>query len=198
MPLSRSTLGAGVGLALLCMAGRAHAAEGPPANDAKPAGERRWDASVRAGYGTVFTEGISYLGVGVGAALGRRVGAHLRLELVGLASFGSSERASNATITYRAEYSSFQLSAGAAYEIRLAAISLRPGFRAGGSLIEGHTRIGSVALHDLHMGAILGPSLAALAHIAKMELGFAGEAFFLPTRPAAPTAGVYAIAGVAF
>src|SRR4051812_5467238 len=67
---------------------------------------RGWDASLRGGYGRVFTDGLSYLDAGVGGALGYHVSSRLRLELSVLRSFGAEVRASNDVLAYRSSDSS--------------------------------------------------------------------------------------------
>ncbi|MDB4937260.1 MAG: hypothetical protein JWP87_4232 [Labilithrix sp.] len=157
------------------------------------------NVSLRGGYGTVWSSGVNYLNDGFGASIGHRFGLHLRVEVVALWSYGASVTAANSTIAYRSAYSSTQGSVGVGYEWRFGALRLRPGARAGAIVTDGYTRVGTATMHDHHWLPIIGPSVEAVVLVARrIELGVVGEAFFVPTWIAAPAAGVYGVAGVAF
>jgi hypothetical protein len=190
MPSLTRLVAPAVLLAGLAAGRTAHAEEVPR--------EPPWDISLRAGYGTVFTSGVSYLNTGFGVSVGHTLGPHFRLEAVGLSSSGEGVRAENASIAYRSIYSSFRASLSLSYEARLGPVRLRPGIGAGVSVIDGHTTIGTTTLRDVHWAAIVGPVLESVVRVGHFEIGVAGEAFFVPGWPAAPTVGTYGIAGIVF
>lgn len=171
----------------LTTAGRARAAEPEP-----------WDASLRAGYAGAWTTGVSSLGVGAGASAGYVFPFRLRLEVVAVWSAGDVDAAGNGAVTYRASYSSLRGTAGAAYEIPIGPLRLRPGAQTGLTFIYGYTRVGSAKIRDGEPRYIVGPALAAVVRLGRYDVGVAAEAFFLPSWVAAPSAGVYALTGVRF
>ena len=160
--------------------------------------EDRWDASLRAGYAAAWTTGVSSLGVGLGGSAGYVFPARLRLEVVAVWSAGDTDGAGNGVITYRSSYSSLRGTAGAAYEIPIGPVRLRPGLQTGVTLIYGFTRVGPTKIRDGEPRFIVGPALAAVVRLDRYDLGIAAEAFFLPSWVAAPSAGIYALSGVRF
>ena len=158
----------------------------------------RWDASLRAGYAAAWTTGVSSLGVGLGASAGYVFPARIRLEVVAVWSAGDTDGAGNGVITYRSSYSSLRGTAGAAYEIPIGPVRLRPGLQAGATLIYGFTRVGPAKIRDGEPRFIVGPALSAVVRLDRYDLGVAAEAFFLPSWVAAPSAGIYALSGLRF
>jgi hypothetical protein len=156
------------------------------------------DVSLRNGYGHVFTDGVSYLNTGFGLAIGHGLGRHFRVEVVGLWSSGAKERASNGTIRYQSAYSSVRGSLGMSYEARLGPVRLRPGLTGGVYVIDGYTQVGTAKQQDALWRPFFGPYLESVVLVGRFELGLACEAFYVPSWPAAPTAGVYGIAGLVF
>jgi hypothetical protein len=157
-----------------------------------------WDASLRAGYAAAWTTGVSSLGVGLGAAAGYVFPARIRLEVVAVWSAGDTDGAGNGVVTYRSSYSSLRGTAGAAYEIPIGPVRLRPGLQTGATLIYGFTRVGTAKIRDGEPRFIVGPALSAVVRFGRYDLGVAAEAFFLPSWVAAPSAGIYALTGVRF
>ena len=157
-----------------------------------------WDASLRAGYAAAWTTGVSSLGVGLGASAGYVFPARIRLEVVAVWSAGDTDGAGNGVITYRSSYSSLRGTAGAAYEIPIGPVRLRPGLQAGATLIYGFTRVGPAKIRDGEPRFIVGPALSAVVRLGRYDLGVAAEAFLLPSRVAAPSAGIYALSGLRF
>lgn len=157
-----------------------------------------WDASLRAGYGYMFTSGVSPVGAGAGPSIARVFRSRLRLELAAMWSAGTSERASNASFTYRSSYSSMHATAGIGYELALGPFRVTPGARFGGLRVEGTTHDGDAKFHDERWLPILGPSLLLIARIGRLELGLDGEAFYLPTWVASPICALYATGGLRF
>jgi hypothetical protein len=157
-----------------------------------------WDASLRAGYAAAWTTGVSSLGVGLGASAGYVFPARIRLEVVAVWSAGDTDGAGNGAITYRSSYSSLRGTAGAAYEIPIGPVRLRPGVQTGATLIYGFTRVGPTKIRDGEPRFIVGPAIEAVVRLGRYDLGVAAEAFFLPSWVAAPSAGIYALSGVRF
>ena len=87
---------------------------------------------------------------------------------------------------------------GVFYELGRGSVRLRPGLQSGLTIITGSTRIGTSSVQDVDPRFLLGPALSAVVHVGRLELGIATEAFFLPSQPAAPSAGVYATTGWVF
>lgn len=166
------------------------------AREARADGE--WDASLRAGYAAAWTTGVSSLGTGAGASVGYVFPVRIRLELVAVWSAGDTDVASNAVLTYRASYASLRGTAGAAYEIPIGPVRLRPGVQTGFTFIYGTTQVGAAKLRDGEPRFIVGPALAAVMRLGRFDVGLATEAFFLPSWVAAPSAGVYALTGARF
>lgn len=160
--------------------------------------DQGWDASLRAGYAQQWTTGVSSLGLGAGASAGYVFPARLRLEVVAVWSAGETDAAGNGVITYRSSYSSLRGTAGAAYEIPIGPVRLRPGLQAGVTLIYGFTRVGPTKIRDGEPRFIVGPDLAAVVRLGRYDVGIATEAFFLPSWVAAPSAGIYALTGARF
>jgi hypothetical protein len=150
----------------------------------------------------VFTDGLSYLGAGVGLSVGRRVTARLRLELGMGHGFGSAIRASNGVLDYRSRTSSTQATLGAGYDLAIGLgrvpLVARPGVRVGGRVIIEEADVGQATSRSTHLHPLVGPCLAIALRLGRMELGVDGEAFYVPTWPAAPSAGLYGFAAVAF
>lgn len=188
MPALRR-LGIALAIATASMLGATHAR----ADEAGP-----WDASLRAGYAAAWTTGVASLGVGAGASAGYVFPFRLRLEAVAVWSAGDTDGAGNGIITYRASYSSLRATAGAAYEIPIGPVRLRPGAQTGFTFIYGYTRVGSSKIRDGEPRYIVGPALAAVLRLGRYDVGLAAEAFFLPSWVAAPSAGVYALTGARF
>jgi len=157
-----------------------------------------WDASLRAGYAAAWTTGVSSLGVGLGGSAGYVFPFRIRVELVAVWSAGETDGASNGVITYRSSYSSLRGTAGAAYEIPIGPVRLRPGLQTGLTFIYGYTRVGAAKIRDAEPRFIVGPDLAAVVRLGRYDVGLAAEAFFLPSWVAAPSAGVYALSGMRF
>ena len=157
-----------------------------------------WDASLRAGYAAAWTTGVSSLGVGLGASAGYVFPARIRLEVVAVWSAGDTDGASNGVITYRASYSSLRGTVGALYEIPIGPVRLRPGIQTGLTFIYGYTQVGLAKVRDGEPRFIVGPALTAVVRLGRYDVGVAGEAFFLPSWVAAPSAGVYAVSGMRF
>ncbi|MGZ3424627.1 MAG: hypothetical protein ACXVEE_42610 [Polyangiales bacterium] len=162
------------------------------------AAEGRWDASLRAGYGYMFTTGVSSLGTGGGPSMGYVFRSHVRLELAALWSYGDTVRASNATLAYRSSYSSMHATAGVGYELAIGPFRFTPGARLGGLYVDGSTVVGPTKVHDEKWFPMIGPSLLFVVRIGRAEFGVDGESFFLPTWVASPVCGVYATGGYRF
>jgi hypothetical protein len=158
----------------------------------------RWDAALRAGYAAAWTTGVSSLGVSLGASAGYVFPARIRLEVVAVWSAGDTDGAGNGAITYRSSYSSLRGTAGAAYEIPIGPVRLRPGVQTGATFIYGFTRVGTSKIRDGEPRFIVGPALSAVVRLGRYDLGVAAEAFFLPSWVAAPSAGIYALSGLRF
>jgi hypothetical protein len=157
-----------------------------------------WDASVRAGYAAAWTTGVSSLGVGLGGSAGYVFPFRIRVELVAVWSAGDTDAASNGVIRYRASYSSLRGTAGAAYEIPIGPVRVRPGLQTGFTFIYGYTQVGAAKLRDGEARFIVGPALSAVVRVGRWDVGLATEAFFLPSWVAAPSAGIYALTGTRF
>jgi hypothetical protein len=157
-----------------------------------------WDASLRAGYGYMFTTGVSPVGVGAGPSLARVFRSHVRLELAAMWSYGTSERATNGSFTYRSSYASMHLTGGVGYELALGPLRITPGARVGGLRVEGTTHDGAAKFHDEQLHPMFGPSLLLIVRVGHVELGVDGEAYYLPTWVASPICALYATGGVRF
>jgi hypothetical protein len=192
MPALRCVV-AGVALVLASALG---SREARASDEARASGA--WDASLRAGYAAAWTTGVSSLGAGAGASVGYVFPIRIRLELVAVWSAGDTDVASNAVLTYRASYSSLRGTAGAAYEIPIGPVRLRPGLQTGLTFIYGTTQVGAAKVRDGEPRFIVGPALAAVVRLGRFDVGLATEAFFLPSWVAAPSAGVYALTGARF
>ena len=190
-----------VALVMACVLERESAAlagEPSPPPLVVPAARGIWDVSLRAGYAAAWTTGIASLGVGLGASAGYVFLSRIRLDAVALWSAGDTDEASNGAITYRSSYSSLRGTAGAAYDIPIGPVHLRPGLQTGATLIYGYTRVGAATVRDGAPRFIVGPQLAAVLRAGHFDVGVVIEAFFLPSWVAAPSAGVYALTGVRF
>lgn len=203
MPSLMALRGSAVAFVLLT-AGVASAGEAPNASPSTStsAQEGRFRASIRAGYGAVFTTGLSYLGTGAGLSIAYAITPSWVADATLLGSQGESIRASNqgnGGFVYQSSYSSIQSTLGAAYTGRMGPLRIRPGVRAGLSFVDGRTKLGASTMRDEHRLPIVGPHLEITVRLfSRFEVGVDGEAFFLPTWVAAPTAGLYGVAGAVF
>ena len=134
-----------------------------------------WDGSLRAGYAAAWSTGVSSLGVGLGGSAGYVFPFRIRVELVAVWSAGDTDAASNGVTTYRSSYSSLRGTAGAAYEIPIGPVRLRPGLQAGLTFIYGYTRVGAAEIRDGEPRFIVGPALAAVVRLGRYDVGLAGD-----------------------
>jgi hypothetical protein len=166
-------------------------------------GQKRWDVVARGGYGTVFTDGLSYVGPSVGGAVGWRPwGRRLRLEAGVLHAFGSDVRATNGIVAYRSATSSSRVTAGVSVDVYtgrlLLPLILRPGVRAGANVVVDETVVGPARARGTQLYPVVGPSLVLAARLRGFELGVDGEAYYVPTWPAAPLAALSGFIAVMF
>ncbi|HEY8073719.1 MAG TPA: hypothetical protein VIF62_06415 [Labilithrix sp.] len=162
---------------------------------AKPSGRAAWTFDTRVGYAAAWETGVSHLGVGEGLAIGRTFGSGLHLELQGFLFQGASVEASNDAFAYRAHYSSTQLQAGAGWDLPLAFFVVRPSLETGFVFVDGKTTVGPSKEHDAITRFVVGPSLAALVRVWHVSFGVDAQAFFVPSTIAAPSLGVFGVAG---
>lgn len=182
----------------LALSGSCVARADDRAGDAGSPGEHEavWTIDARAGYASSWTTGVSHLGVGEGLALGHTWASKLHLELQGLHFQGQEVSAGNATITYRAEYSSTQVQAGFGYGLALGRLLVRPYVQSGLSFVDGHTTVGTAKLRDEITRWMVGPSVAVLVRVSRFVVGVDGQAFFVLTTVAAPSLGVFGVFGI--
>jgi len=161
---------------------------------------RRWDVSIRSGYGQVFTSGVSYLGFGWGAGIGFRPGGGaVRLEGLFLSSSGTTESARNDALRYRTSYSAARATLGLGYSLLVDRhLAVRPGLRAGLTVLDGRTTLGRSQSETDEAFPVAGLTMALSVPLGRLELGVDGDAYFAPTWVAAWTAGLYATAAATF
>ena len=166
----------------------------PPAPPATP--KSVWTVELRGGYAGAFSTGVSHLGMGEGLAVGRTFDFGLHRELEGFHFEGSRQSAADSTEKYVASYQSFAVQSGAGWEFRAGPVRLRPGVELGAAIVTGHTKLGTLTLHDDVTRLMFGPAFAAWVPLAMVRLGVEGQGLFVPSVVAAPTLAMFAVIGV--
>jgi hypothetical protein len=110
--------------------------------------------------------------------------------------------ATNGNIAYRSSTWSTRATAGVGLDVAVGRLVvpliLRPGIGAGANLVADETRVGPARARTSRLYPLVGPSLVLAARLRSFEVGVHGEAFYVPTWPAAPLAGMTGFLAVMF
>lgn len=163
---------------------------------AEPASGPRWHLDLRAGWGRSWTTGQSYLGLGVGLAVGVTLRTPFHFEVGAIYHGGSTVSAKNATIEYWSRNSSVLALAAAGYDLQFdEGVVVRPQLITGCVVISDSMRLGDVSRKGLEPLYVGGFGFVALANFEDFHVGIDMHALSVPARIASPIGGMYLLFG---